>query len=943
MSTGASGSNLSARAVRKFRRDSEKAVEETRRQNKKTPKRVPKPSLADILGEPTPGDSEPNLVLTVLLDIPCTDPPREVEPTAREPSTDTPMADGQANVRLPQPITKHSYPKYKGSGDDDDADSYIKLFESVSIANREIADDDRLRIFPSLLRKKARSWYNHESIDPTGLTTWAELKEKFLRRFRELGYDSRVLTKLRNLQREKKESLRDYTERFLDLLDRIPKTGPGSPFSVQQAVDWYVTGLTREMETFCRRSKCDTIEDVIASAEAFETSTLNRRGRERRESKERKPKGGRRRRRGTTPSSEESSSDENRSSSEEEETSSSEEEKKRKKHGSAKKKGTRRVTTDRAPGDIASKMETLVKDFADLKVQVVGGHDRRKSPGRVRANLWCTTCGAVGHANTECLTTRPSYPVNAVEWAQPYYGEHSQYYGEASEETAYAVQSVPTPPAVSAMQVPRYIPVDRATTVPVRRRAPPGTFDPPPPRACYNCGEVGHFSPQCPHPKRRNDYAPTCSNCKKIGHTAPECDQPPVPRPAVRFVNTPAKEDVQVNQVEVGSDGDDEDEEWPAEEVMCARVETRSSKKSKEQERDTRKHERRTDDRTGKGKEKTSSKSDLRPARKASATREAPAVRPQTAVEDEPVRLLKRDYAPDIRNEVTSLLKEAIRTQKDPPRPDLTSSLGAKLAATVEPRRASPTPATQRAHYDLVEDLESRKVNITFKQLLEDNKTYRRMLMLSLRHPRKPRASTSSQVYQVESEDQGPLEIDVEIAGCCVRRVPIDSGSGVNIMTEDTARALGFSQYEPSKRVLRLADQTRRMPAGMLRNVKTIIGGADFRLTYIILQPMMKQGYDVLLGRPWLYGAQVRCDWRRHHLKFPHPSEPTKTITVPWNRVRHEGETPSTSAGYTSGEDSESTARSDSSGTESDYFVGFVACCSVGEEEEPEAIQPEDE
>lgn len=204
------------------------------------------------------------------------------------------MADHQANLRqvFSQPITKHSYPRYTGTGDDDDADSYIKLFESVSIANRETSDEDRLRIFPSLLRRRARSWYNHESTDPTGIRTWAQLKEKFLRRFRELGYDSRVLTRLQNLRRERKENLRDYTERFQDLLDRIPKTGPGEPFSVQQAVDWYVTGLSREMETFCRRGKTDTIQDVIASAENFETSTLDTRRRDRRSTKK-KSQGGR--------------------------------------------------------------------------------------------------------------------------------------------------------------------------------------------------------------------------------------------------------------------------------------------------------------------------------------------------------------------------------------------------------------------------------------------------------------------------------------------------------------------------------------------------------------------------------------------------------------------------------------------------------------------------
>ncbi|OAE18862.1 hypothetical protein AXG93_4606s1040 [Marchantia polymorpha subsp. ruderalis] len=134
---------------------------------------------------------------------------------------DRPMGDQQGNR---QPFTEHSYPKYKEKGDDD-ADAYIKLFESVSIINKEDNEADRLRIFPSVLRKKAQSWYNHESTIPTGIDTWAKLREKFLKRFRELGYDSRVLTKLRNLHRERKDNLRDYTERFLGSLGSHPKDG----------------------------------------------------------------------------------------------------------------------------------------------------------------------------------------------------------------------------------------------------------------------------------------------------------------------------------------------------------------------------------------------------------------------------------------------------------------------------------------------------------------------------------------------------------------------------------------------------------------------------------------------------------------------------------------------------------------------------------------------
>ncbi|OAE22463.1 hypothetical protein AXG93_3348s1210 [Marchantia polymorpha subsp. ruderalis] len=77
------------------------------------------------------------------------------------------MANPQGNLHQ-SPFTKHSYPKFKAKGYDDDADSYIKLFESVSTTNKENNDAHRMRIFPSLLRKKAGSWYNRQEYRTCG-------------------------------------------------------------------------------------------------------------------------------------------------------------------------------------------------------------------------------------------------------------------------------------------------------------------------------------------------------------------------------------------------------------------------------------------------------------------------------------------------------------------------------------------------------------------------------------------------------------------------------------------------------------------------------------------------------------------------------------------------------------------------------------------------------
>ncbi|OAE26437.1 hypothetical protein AXG93_4643s1000 [Marchantia polymorpha subsp. ruderalis] len=155
-----------------------------------------------------------------------------------------------------------------------------------------------------------------------------------------------------------------------------------------------------------------------------------------------------------------------------------------------------------------------------------------------------------------------------------------------------------------------------------------------------------------------------CSNCQKQRHTAVECDQPPASRPTVRFVTPPTKDNVQVNQVDLSPDNNKQEEVWPEEEVMCGRVETRSSKRPKENIREVH----------------------------------------------------KRD------NEVSELLKEALRA-KTPSENRKTSVPSANsLTTTREQRRVAAT--AQNPQYDVVEDLGNQRANISFNQLLEDNKTY---------------------------------------------------------------------------------------------------------------------------------------------------------------------------------------------------------------------------
>ncbi|KAL3689923.1 hypothetical protein R1sor_016232 [Riccia sorocarpa] len=119
------------------------------------------------------------------------------------------------------PFTCHQYPKYKGVTKDGEADEFMEQFENVAIANKEQSDVDKFRIFPSLLRKSARKWFNHMN---SPKADWDELKNSFIERFRSLDFKHIVLKRLGSLERKRKESLQDYEERFKELLDRIPRT-----------------------------------------------------------------------------------------------------------------------------------------------------------------------------------------------------------------------------------------------------------------------------------------------------------------------------------------------------------------------------------------------------------------------------------------------------------------------------------------------------------------------------------------------------------------------------------------------------------------------------------------------------------------------------------------------------------------------------------------------
>ena len=91
--------------------------------------------------------------------------------------------------------------------------------------------------------------------------------------------------------------------------------------------------------------------------------------------------------------------------------------------------------------------------------------------------------------------------------------------------------------------------------------------------------------------------------------------------------------------------------------------------------------------------------------------------------------------------------------------------------------------------------------------------------------------------------------------------VLLNSGSGVNIITEEERRKLGLLKPSPAPFNLKMANGTIAKPTGLLRDVKIHIHGIPYIVTLTVIDcQTIKSDYSMLLGRPWFRNAKVIHD-----------------------------------------------------------------------------------
>ena len=122
--------------------------------------------------------------------------------------------------------------------------------------------------------------------------------------------------------------------------------------------------------------------------------------------------------------------------------------------------------------------------------------------------------------------------------------------------------------------------------------------------------------------------------------------------------------------------------------------------------------------------------------------------------------------------------------------------------------------------------------------------------------------TTEELIAATEAIDKHMPMISISISKNIVDDVLLDSGSGVNVITEEERRKLGLPKPSPEPFNLRMATRTIAKPTGLLRDVKIHIHGIPYIVTLTVINcQTIKSDYSMLFDRPWLRNAKVIYDW----------------------------------------------------------------------------------
>lgn len=171
------------------------------------------------------------------------------------------------------------------------------------------------------------------------------------------------------------------------------------------------------------------------------------------------------------------------------------------------------------------------------------------------------------------------------------------------------------------------------------------------------------------------------------------------------------------------------------------------------------------------------------------------------------------------------------------------------------------------------EELIQTNVQLKMEQLLRLVPAFRQQLKKKLTEGSQQEvyAAEVHPIEQMEDVDYTVPTIEAEFAGKSIQGILVDGGSGVNILSDTMYREMGSPKLEPAPFQVKMADQRRLQPLGILKKQTMVVSGLPYYVNLVVLK--MQRGeaaYPMLLGRPWFRTAKLKQDWGKNYIKIRH-------------------------------------------------------------------------
>eukprot|EP01018_Ginkgo_biloba_P002153 Gb_15490 [translate_table: standard] len=128
------------------------------------------------------------------------------------------------------------------------------------------------------------------------------------------------------------------------------------------------------------------------------------------------------------------------------------------------------------------------------------------------------------------------------------------------------------------------------------------------------------------------------------------------------------------------------------------------------------------------------------------------------------------------------------------------------------------------------------------------------------------RKGTFSQTQNEEStllashEDEDS-KVPMHIFNKIIHKTIIDGGSSVNVIPSSTWEQLGKPPMNLAYYSIKLANQLKIRPIGVLQNVPVMVEGITMSQEFAMVEMTTNTTYTTLIGRPWLYDTHAIQDW----------------------------------------------------------------------------------